>query len=270
MPCSAQVRTWHDAQHTTDSNWLQSSYADSLVSTIVRAQLFHGGWPKNHDWLGTVNWEEIEAYRQSGYGETIDNSATTGELQFLAKYIAANKDGNKDLDQTKMAFRHGIEYLLEAQYDNGGWPQFYPQHTVKTEYYSRHITFNDDAMVNVMKLFQHIIYKDYPFNMLPFDDAQLSRIKIAYHRGIDCILNCQIRKNGKLTVWCQQHDKDYLQPVKARAYELPSFSGAGETVEILMFLMQVPSQSEEIKNAVSSAVHWLEEHKIKGKKWNVL
>ena len=90
----------------------------------------------------------------------------------------------------------------------------------------------------------------------------------AYAKGVECVLNCQIRvdekgrvvdfgtdawRNGQRTVWCQQHDKDTFAPVKARAYELPSFSGCGETCAILNLLMDVENPSEEVREAVCSA-----------------
>jgi pectinesterase len=100
----------------------------------------------------------------------------------------------------------------------------------------------------------------------------------AYERGIQCILLCQIRvdetgrvlefdtpswKSGQLTVWCQQHDKVTLAPVKARAYELPSYSGMGETCGILELLMDVENPSEEVIEAVRCGVEWLESHVMK-------
>lgn len=48
--------------------------------------------------------------------------------------------------------RAGLDYLLAAQYPNGGWPQFYP---LRSDY-SRHITFNDDAMTDVLALLEDV------------------------------------------------------------------------------------------------------------------
>ncbi len=46
----------------------------------------------------------------------------------------------------RAAFKRSINCLLAAQYPNGGWPQYFP---LRKGYYS-HITYNDDAMVNVL------------------------------------------------------------------------------------------------------------------------
>ena len=47
---------------------------------------------------------------------TIDNNATTTEIQYLARlYQATQKEKYKE------GVLKGIQYLLKAQYDNGGW-----------------------------------------------------------------------------------------------------------------------------------------------------
>lgn len=85
----------------------------------------------------------------------------------------------------------------------------------------------------------------------------------AYERGVDCILKTQIRVNGEPTVWCAQHDEITFLPAKARAYELPSFSGS-ESVGITMLLMEIQNPSKEIIEAVNGAVKWFEKSKIEG------
>jgi PelA/Pel-15E family pectate lyase len=87
----------------------------------------------------------------------------------------------------------------------------------------------------------------------------------AVSKGIECILQTQIKVDGKLTGWCQQYDEKSLKPAKARAYELPAISG-GETVSIVEFLMSQPNPSPEIKAAINAAVQWLQEVKIVGYK----
>ena len=50
---------------------------------------------------------------------TIDNGATYTQLRFLARAYSATQD-----DRVRDAFNKGLDYLLAAQYDNGGWPMF--------------------------------------------------------------------------------------------------------------------------------------------------
>ena len=69
--------------------------------------------------------------------------------------------------------------------------------------------------------------------------------------------------NGKLTVWCAQHDEKTLAPAKARSYELPSLSGS-ESVGIVKFLMGIDHPSPEIIRAVQGAAAWFKESRITG------
>ena len=78
---------------------------------------------------------------------TIDNDATITQIRVLARVYVATRDA-----RFKKALDAGVDYLLRAQYKNGGWPQYFPLR----KDYSRHITFNDNAIVNVLTLFSEI------------------------------------------------------------------------------------------------------------------
>jgi len=57
-------------------------------------------------------------------------------MKFLARMY--NKTNNQEY---KDSFNRGMKFILDAQYDNGGWPMFWP---LRKGYYT-HITFNDNA-----------------------------------------------------------------------------------------------------------------------------
>jgi PelA/Pel-15E family pectate lyase len=82
-------------------------------------------------------------------------------------------------------------------------------------------------------------------------------------KGTECILKTQVTQNGKLTVWCAQHDERTLAPAKARAYELPSLSGS-ESVGVVEFLMGIERPSPEVVRSIESAVAWFRASKITG------
>jgi PelA/Pel-15E family pectate lyase len=146
------------------------------------------------------------------------------------------------------------------QYENGGFPQFYPD----TSGYRKHITFNDNAMINALEVLKNVAEGKKDADSV--DKSLIEPAKKAMESGINCILKTQIKQNGVLKSWCAQHDKYTFQPAKARAYELPSLSGQ-ETVGILAFLMSVDNPSEDVKTAIKSGVDWLESNKIKGFKY---
>jgi len=56
------------------------------------------------------------------YVGTLDNDATTTELQFLAKVIGRGERHGR----YRASFLRGVEYLFAAQLPNGGWPQVWP------------------------------------------------------------------------------------------------------------------------------------------------
>jgi pectinesterase len=149
---------------------------------------------------------------------------------------------------------------LEAQYENGGWPQFYP---LRKGYYT-HITFNDNATINVLNLLKDLSNGNQKYDFVT-DDVVLDRVEQALEKGIECILKTQFVQNGVLTVWCAQHDEITLLPAKARAYELPSLSGS-ESAGIVDFLMSLENPSPEIIKAVKAAVVWFDKVKITGYK----
>jgi PelA/Pel-15E family pectate lyase len=183
---------------------------------------------------------------------TFDNDATTDELRFLARAYQATKE-----ERYREAVVKGIDYILKAQYPNGGWPQFAPP---PERTYHRHITFNDNAMVRLMVFLRETVTSD----VYAFVEAdRREQARRAFDRGVDCILACQIKVGDKLTAWCAQHDEKDYRPRPGRTYELVSLSGA-ESVEVVRLLMSIEDPSPEVARAVDGAVAWFEAAKLTG------
>jgi len=234
----------------------QPTYAESdytkIADNIIYFQRDNGGWPKNYDMKAILNPEQIKAVvsSKSEFHTTIDNSTTYTHIYYLAQVYTATKT-----KKYKNACLKGIDFLLEAQYTNGGWPQYFPLE----KGYSRHITFNDGAYMGVMSLLKKIITNDPNFAFI--DDKTKSKVTTAYQKGIDCILNMQIQDQGKLTAWCQQHDEVTLLPAWARKFEPPSICN-GESAEIVLFLMDIDNPNKKIIKSIQSAVKWFADSKI--------
>jgi len=171
-----------------------------------------------------------------------------GELRFLARAWRVTKD-----ERYPAAFQKGFDYILNAQYPTGGWPQSYPPGNK----YPRHITFNDDAMVRLLTFLRDAA----KYEFLDADRRQAAQK--SFDRGIACILKCQVVVNGAPTVWCQQHDEITLEPRPARTYELVSLSGA-ESVGILRLLMSLDNPGPEVIRAVNAGVAWFFSAKLTG------
>ena len=118
---------------------------------------------------------------------------------------------------------------MKAQYDNGGWPQYFPDFSS----YRSEITYNDNAMINVLNVLNDVVRKKNDMDLVSASYAD--RCRDAVKKGIKCILKTQVLQKGKPTAWCAQYDARTLKPATARTYELPSLSGS-ESVGIIRFV----------------------------------
>jgi PelA/Pel-15E family pectate lyase len=242
--------SWREALRQ-DSAWYGGAESIRIAQNLIVYQHETGGWPKNTDMAKDLSQAEIIAIRtaqldpQTNEGRpTIDNKATYTQMRFLARVY-----GGSNQPRFKASFLKGLDYLLEAQYENGGWPQFYP---LRTGYYD-HITFNDGAMMGVVNLLDDIAQGAYPF----VDAARQAQAQVAINQALGLILRTQVVVDGHLTAWCAQYDAETLTPADARAYELRSISGA-ESVAIVAYLMDIEYPREAVIRAVQAAVHWFE------------
>ncbi|HUT57687.1 MAG TPA: pectate lyase [Phycisphaerae bacterium] len=227
-------------------DWYRGEDALQIAAHVLSYQAPGGGWPKNVDTTAAPYTGDPAKLRP-----TFDNSATTDELRFLARVHAAT--GTARFGQ---AVGKGLDYILQAQYPTGGWPQSYPPGTG----YPRHITFNDSAMVRLMQFLREVAADErYEF----VGAARRRAARVAFDRGIQCILRCQIKVNGRLTAWCAQHDERDYRPRPARSYELASLSGA-ESVGVVRLLMSLKDPSPEVVRAVDAAVTWFREAALRG------
>ncbi|MFD0836747.1 pectate lyase [Mariniflexile aquimaris] len=251
-------KSWEKITQIEEGSWFASQEAKDIAENVLLYQKNIGGWEKNiqmHKPLSDTEKKNLLALKDTPKGCTTDNGATYNEILFLSKIYRQVPD-----ERYKKAFLAGLNYILEAQYENGGWPQFYP---LKKGYYT-HITYNDDSMVHILNVLKEIKNKTDYFSIKPSEE-NIERVKTAFNKGIDCIIKTQYKQNGVLTSWCAQHDENTLLPAKARAYELPSLSGK-ESAKIVLLLMDIENPSKEIITAINSAYNWFEKVKITGLK----
>jgi PelA/Pel-15E family pectate lyase len=269
------------------ASWYAQAEGLRIADIIISFQTPAGGWSKNLDMTKhsrapgerfstdntsrypTLSDNDAPHDRNWNYVGTFDNDATVTQLGYLAKVIGAlNK---KQVEGTgvvrtprptsrekgyRSAFLRGLDYIFAAQYPNGGWPQVWP---LQGGYHDA-ITYNDDAMIQVLDLLRKVANGS---NDFAFVSAKVrARAARSVKQGIQCILATQIVTGSHRTVWCQQHDALTSQPCSARNYEMPSESSA-ESAGILLFLMQEPKPSSEIITAVNAAAAWFEETKIR-------
>lgn len=238
------------------SSFYNSPESIRVAENVLLYQNDNGGWPKNIEMARKLSDSQKAQLRKShNRSETlIDNGATWTQIRFLAMVYEAT--GDKRFADAAV---RGLNFVLDAQYDNGGWPMIYP---LRKGYYS-HITFNDGAMIGVMNLLKDVAAGKKPFEFV--DAATRERCQRAIDKGVEVILATQVVVDGKPTVWCAQYDEYTLEPAPARTYELVSLSGY-ESVGIVEYLMDLDNPSPAVKRAIDSAVVWFNQVKIEGQR----
>src|SRR5688572_16144000 len=126
------------------------SAQDLQADNMLLFQRPSGGWSKqfkgkafNYDIAFSVADKKViddEVKKDDG---NIDNMSTTKEIRYLVKIFKSTNN-----PKYLAAAENGIRYLLKAQYKNGGWPQYYPLNN----FYRAQVTFNDNAIINVMRV----------------------------------------------------------------------------------------------------------------------
>ena len=232
----------------------------NIADNMVLFQKANGGWPKNYDFFAilTDKQKDSVAKGKNVLNTTFDNGNTYTQVAALAIAYTATK-----VEKYKVCALKGLDYILEAQYKNGGWPQYYPLETN----YSRCITYNDGVMEGIMELLKDIMEAKPQYAFI--DNVYREKMKISFNKGLDCIVKTQINDAGKPTAWCQQYDEVTLKPAWARKFEPASICNK-ESSDLVLFLMRLDHPKKEIIDAIQNAVIWFQESKIYNTKVNTI
>lgn len=260
IPPKASIKRFVYADYASRSLlWWKSEEAARIGDNLISWQMPHGGWWEDIA-MAVLPYspEQMTRSRSSEGGierATFDDHGTIDPLRYLAKLYDANKE-----PRFRDAFYRGLDFVLAAQYASGGWPQSYPN----PRGYSRYVTFNDNAMVNILLFIQDTISGKAPFGFV--DQARQGRLTEAFDLGIEHILRAQVEVEGRLTAWAQQHDPFTYEPKTARAFEPVAISG-NESVGVVELLRSIPDPSTKVKRAILSALEWFEAVQLSDGRW---
>lgn len=245
----SSVNRWLKANRGKAYPRFAAGQVREIADNIIAYQNQDGGWAKNLDMMSCSDPDSVimsltPRYRTS----TLDNNNIYTQIAYLSETYRVTGD-KRYCD----AARKGVEWILAAQYPNGGWRGW----DVDA------ITFNDNVMPGVLWLWLDILEGQPRYAWV--DKKLRTRIRHSWDRGLDLLLRCQWVRDGVKTIWPQQCDHETLLPVKARAFELPGLV-TNESTTIVMLLMRIENPSPEVIDAVKSAVAWFDRTKIEGKK----
>ncbi len=204
-----------DAYHATGDEYYYESAA-CVARCIMQGQLPCGGWNYMFDlepedsvkhWYDTVGrqaWrlEEFQHY----YGNaTFDDEVTKHCSEFLLRIYLEKHD-----EAYLPSLQKAIDFVLQSQYDNGGWPQRYPlmyDHPFKGKAdYSSFVTLND----NVME-------ENIDFLMQCYTSLGTEKLKEPITKAMNRLRDLQ--QPEPYAGWADQYTPDDLKPAHARSYE---------------------------------------------------
>jgi PelA/Pel-15E family pectate lyase len=223
---------------------------------VLSYQTPTGAWSKSTDYSAGPRPPGTQWTNNSSnpwhYCGTLDNRATTEQIKFLAQVFLATQNS-----EAKTGALRGLEWLLTAQYPNGGWPQVYP---VEPGYHEA-ITLNDGAMQHALEILLAVSTGDAPFSFV--EPSLRQRAVTAFSRGIDCLIASQVKLAGTPSVWCAQHDPLSFEPVAARLKEPPSLSGS-ESAEMIKFLMRKGPTTQDVTTLIEQGITWIKTNRLTG------
>jgi len=241
-------------QALPDQPSYKATQVRQIVTNILLFQRENGGWPKDFDMTAILTEEQKAKVRETH--RRADTSFDNGNLHSQVTYLA-RAYARAQVSSWREACERGLDFILTAQYANGGFPQSFPG----AKGFHAHITFNDYVMIGCLHVLKDAADAGPHFAWL--DATRRVKCADAVRRGVQCILRCQIRVDGKLTGWCQQHDERSFEARPGRTFELASICPQDST-EIVRFLMRLESPDHDVRHAIEAAVAWLEKVMLPG------
>jgi PelA/Pel-15E family pectate lyase len=204
-----------DCYHATGDAYFYES-ACEVADGLVAAQHPAGGWNYLHDFAGEVStrrWYDtigkngwrLEEFHHYYGNATFDDAGTSEASQFLLRIYLERR-----AYRYRAPLERAVRFVLDSQYENGGWPQRFPfsddggLHGRRD--YTRDITFNDDVAGENIK-----------FLLMLYQTMGDQRALAALRRAMDVFVATQ--QSAPQAGWGLQHRVDTLAPVGARTYE---------------------------------------------------
>lgn len=208
---------------TGDRQYL--TYADRVAGALIYGQLPCGGWhyfidfdpagvQRYYDEFFSTCWGWQEYLHFYG-NATFDDRVTAAATEFLLRLYDTTRD-----PKYRPPLMRALDFILDAQYANGAWPQRYPpmgefRNQGRCDY-TGCCTFNDGVIANNIAVLLEAARR-----------LGSDVYRKAARRGMDFYILAQLP--GPQAGWAQQYGRD-VKPAWGRTFEIGTVC-AGQTVE---------------------------------------
>jgi hypothetical protein len=237
---------WLDAFHATgDTFYLDAAF--QLARALITAQHPCGGWNYVYDFAGEASLEQwystyarnawrMEEFQVQRTNATFDDACTASATQFLLRLQL-----DRATPEVSAALGKALAFVLDSQYDNGGWPQRFPLDAD----YTRLVTFNDDVLGENLKTLT-----------MAYVALGAAHVLGALRAGMDCVVAMQ--QPMPQPAWGLQHDLDGA-PAAGRTYEPAALvtHTTGANIELLLAFYDLTGDEKYLRR-VPEALDWLD------------
>ncbi|MGI5819893.1 MAG: pectate lyase [Armatimonadota bacterium] len=219
--------------------------AEEIGDALATIQTVTGGWPAR---------ARLSQPPGSGTRSDLDDNRSQSSVRFFVELVDAGAD-----ERHREVMQRGLDFLLEAQYPSGGWPQYFPIPEDQNNY-QRYHTINDATIPDCMRA---LMAAWHAFGEQDHLDAVI--------RAADWLL--EVRLPG--AAWAQQYYDDFVtgplipnHPAPARWFE-PIAITAGETGAVISVLTDVWLETGDDKyiEPFDEVVEWYERSQLEDGRW---
>ncbi|MFL1011648.1 pectate lyase [Flavisericum labens] len=245
-----------DAYRATSDDYYYSA-AEKAARAIIWGQSHEGGWNYMIDfagdrslkkWYNTIgkNGWRLEEFQHYYGNSTFDDDVTTDAARFLLRMYLEKMDPTY-----KPALDKAIQFILNSQYPNGGWPQRYP---LRNDFekqgfpdYTSFYTFNDD-----------VIWENISFLKQCYLVLGEERFLDPIYRGMEFYKISQ----DSCGAWGQQVNMQ-MKAASARTYEPAAFlpSATCENALLLIKFYKLTGNKNFLEG-IPKAIKWLEDNEL--------
>jgi PelA/Pel-15E family pectate lyase len=151
-----------------------------------------------------------------------------------------------------------VDYLIDLPFSNNGIPNQYPA-TLLPDTNPTPIGIHQGNYLNYLKVIDALLENPCIRNII--DDNRIAQLNDNHTEAMTLLLQLQVECGGKLAIWGEYYTQDATSGANISDVDGDIvgnvFLSVPESVEILIYLMNVKCPTSIQKNAIKSGIEWL-------------